>query len=270
MEWFWHVQIGFLWEVTQLHPTRVHHPLVFSAQYQTRARPKQKHVKHNEDAESSEPTAALYRSTPIAAPGPLIKLRQPLCLNSLSIPWRLPSCLCFSCLGWKRKKNKLHIKHHWGGATSVCTTGQISLGEGAEISSFPVSSAFPALWHMMGRQLCCWTPSHVAVLPTSYLNNHHDRNGRLYLNSHFFIWSFIRCCRNSSCIAPSIANHLDYPRAFLEMDFRTKEAPRLESLSLEIIQGLNCSDQYSASASLLARMLFIQSFAIPSALWHWF
>lgn len=119
---------------------------------------------------------------------------------------------------------------------------------------------------MMGRQLCCWTPSHVAILPASYLDKYHDRNGCLYLNDHFFIWSFIRCCRNLSCITPSIANHLDYPRAFLEVDFRNEEAPRLESLSLEINQGLNCSDQYSASVSLLAHMLFIRSFAIPSAL----
>lgn len=40
VEWFWHVPKSFLWDVSQLHPTRAHHPLAFSTQYQTRARPK--------------------------------------------------------------------------------------------------------------------------------------------------------------------------------------------------------------------------------------
>lgn len=52
------------------------------------------------------------------------------------------------------------------------------------------------------------------------------------------------------------------------MDFRNEETLRLGLLPLEIIQGLNCSYQYLAPVSLLAHMLFIQSFAIPSALWH--
>lgn len=61
--------MGFFWDITPLHPTRAHHPLVFSAQYQTGGEPTLKHVKRGEDSGSSELTAAFYRSTPITATG---------------------------------------------------------------------------------------------------------------------------------------------------------------------------------------------------------
>lgn len=146
----------------------------------------------------------------------------------------------------KKEEQALNNGIGWVGLHLYVLLDRFLWGRGLK---FPPSQ-YPARCKLWGMWRKGWTPSRVPTIPTCYLNNHHGRNGRSYLNGHFFLRSFIRHCRNLSCITPPTANHLGYPRVFLEMDFRNKEAPRLELLSLEIMQGLNCSDQYSASVSL--------------------